>query len=342
MPATAAPVYPLIFEPIYKEKVWGGRSLARLGKDLPGDDATLIGESWELSDLGDASGQSVIANGPAAGITLHDAVERFGQRLLGRLHLDKAGRLPVLLKLLDARRPLSVQVHPGEQHVEQFPGAAAKHEAWYIIEAEPGAVIYKGFKPDVTATRFQQAVESGARDEIESLLQAVPAKPGHCHYLPGGTCHALGAGVVVAEVQTPSDTTFRLYDWGRTGRELHVEQALKCLTFAPSNVAAIEKRTHIAGMFTTVSCLIMCRHFRIEKVRMSQGYEQEIPYDQPTAWMVLQGRGTITTANADPVPFTQGQTMLMPAAMVEPKVQLDEDTAWLEITFPEALNQELA
>jgi len=148
--------------------------------------------------------------------------------------------------------------------------------------------------------------------------------------------------VLVAEVQTPSDTTFRLYDWGRTERQLHIEQAMQCLTFGPLDVAAVEQRTHIANPFTTVSRLIGCEHFRIEKVRMSQGYAQQIPYDQPAVWMVLEGAGCITTSDADPVTFTRGQTLLMPAAMADPKVQLDDDTAWLEVTFPQALNQQLA
>ena len=342
MPAADEPVYPLIFEPIYKEKVWGGRALTRLGKALPGDDDTLIGESWELVDFGNDGACSKITNGPAAGTTLREAISRFGQRLLGRLPLDGQGRFPLLLKFLDTRQALSVQVHPGDAHVAQFPGAAVKHEAWYIVEAEPDAVIYKGFKPDVTAEQFRQAVASGSQEQIEALLNAVPARKGDCHYLPGGTCHALGAGVLVAEVQTPSDTTFRLYDWGRTGRELHVAQALQCLTFGPLDVAAIERRTHIAGIFTTISCLVSCPHFRIEKVRMSIGYEQEIPYDQPAAWMVLTGRGRITATGIEPVEFQRGQVMLMPAAMVEPRVHLDDDTTWIEVTFPQALNQELA
>ena len=336
------PLYPLKLQPIYREKVWGGRSLARLGKALPGGDDTSIGESWELADLGQDTAESLIINGPAAGMTLHNAVELFGDRLLGRLPLDEQGQFPLLLKYLDTSQPLSVQVHPGPQHVDRFAGARVKHEAWYIVDAAEDAVLYKGFKPDVTAAQFSHAIESGSQARIEQLLNAIPARPGACHYLPGGTCHALGPGVLVAEVQTPSDTTFRLYDWGRTERQLHIEQAMQCITFGPIDVASIEKRTHIANPFTTVSRLVGCEHFRIEKVRMSQGYAQEIPYDQPAVWMVLEGAGRITTADADPVAFTRGDTLLIPAAMADPKVHLDDDTSWLDVTFPQALNRELA
>src|SRR5690606_14007588 len=118
--------------------------------------------------------------------------------------------------------------------------------AWYILDRDPGAVIYKGVKAGVTPQRFRAAIES---DEVADLLIAIPAEPGDCHYLPSGTCHALGAGVLVAEVQTPSDTTFRVYDWGRTGRALHIEQAMQCIEFGPPDVARYEKNIHVAGQF---------------------------------------------------------------------------------------------
>jgi mannose-6-phosphate isomerase len=341
MATSNEPLYPLILNPVYKPRVWGGRALERLAKQLPGDEQTLIGESWELVDFANPDERSTIANGPQAGMTLQDAIDHFGERLLGRLPLDADGRFPLLLKYLDAQQALSVQVHPGPDTIDMFPGAVVKHEAWYIVDAEPDAVIYKGLQPGTTAEQLRQALDSGEPAQITALLRALPARRGDCHYLPAGTCHALGAGVLVAEVQTPSDTTFRLYDWGRSGRELHIEQALQCMTMGPTDVADIERRTHIAGIFTTISRLIMCPYFRIERIRMGEGYEQEIPYDQPTAWMVMEGRGTITATGIDAVEFERGQTLLMPAAMIDPRVQLSEDTAWLEITFPQTMNQEL-
>ena len=334
--------YPLRFEPIYKEKVWGGRKLANLGRELPGDDATLIGESWELTDLGETSvsgggggaERSVIANGPLAGKTLHEALALLGAKLTGDLPLGDAGDFPLLVKFLDSEQHLSVQVHPSEAYAAGHPDAHLKSEAWYIVEAAPGAVIYKGVREGVTPEAFRAAIESDLKD----VLIEVPARKGDCHYLPSGTCHALGAGLLVAEVQTPSDTTFRVYDWGRTDRELHVEHAMQCIEFGPPppEVLACERRSHVAGIFTTVSCLVTCEHFRIERVRMSGGYEQEIPYNQPVVWMILEGGGHITGPDIPETPFSRGQTWLIPAALNEARVHLDDDTAWLDVTFPQA------
>lgn len=341
-------VYPLKFQPIYQPKVWGGRRIETLGRTLPADEN--IGESWEIADLpalasttgggknGDTGGaRSVITNGPLAGKTLHDAIDEFGDALLGRLELTDAGGFPLLVKYLDAREHLSVQVHPSPAYAREHPESHLKSEAWYVVDAKPGAVIYKGVKEDVTPAAFRAALEANDEQAVTDMLIAVPVKAGDCHYLPSGTCHALGAGILVAEAQTPSDTTFRVFDWGRTDRELHIEQAMQCIHFGPPNVAAYEKRSHIAGMFTTVSALVSCEHFKIEKVRMLESYEQEIPYDQPAVWMVLQGRGRIFPAgDAEPVPFERGETMLVPANMSDGKVLLEEDTVWLEITFPKA------
>ncbi len=346
MPPNDTPLYPLIFTPIYKSKVWGGRTLASaLGRTLPGDEKHPIGESWELADLphtspsggGGSPERSIIASGPLAGQTLHHAIERFGERLLGRLRLTDSGDFPLLVKFLDARENLSVQVHPSPAYARTHPEAHLKSEAWYILQAQPGAVIYKGVHENVRPEDFRRAVEANDEKALLAMLIAVPVKAGDCHFLPSGTCHALGAGILVAEVQTPSDTTFRVYDWGRTGRELHLDQALECIDFAPPDTTSAEKRTHIAGMFTTVSRLIHCDHFRIEKVRMIEGYQQEIPYDQPAVWMVLQGRGTIDPHNgAAPVEFQRGQTLLIPAHMQDAMLSLHEDTVWLETTFPQA------
>jgi mannose-6-phosphate isomerase len=347
---TDTPLYPLKFNPIYKPKVWGGRHLEKLGKTLPGDAQNLIGESWEITDLvqtspsggGGGTERSVVANGPLAGQSLHVLIERFGERLMGRVALSESGEFPLLVKFLDARQHLSVQVHPSADYCRTNPKASLKSEAWYVLDADPGAVIYKGIRAGVTPERFRAAVTSGSAEAVRELLIEVKVKAGDCHYLPSGTCHALGAGSVVAEVQTPSDTTFRVFDWGRTDRALHLDQAMQCIEFGPPDVRKHEKRSHIAGMFTTITRLIDCEHFRIEKVRMAESFEQEIPYDQPAVWMVLEGKGRITPAagSAAPVvPFARGDTLLIPANMDDAKVVLEADTVWLEVTFPKAMKE---
>ncbi len=282
-------LYPLKFAPVYRPKVWGGRKIASLDHDLPGDDTENIGESWEIADLdGDPGGKAqrtVIANGPLTGRSLNAVITEFGADLMGRLDPTPTGNFPLLVKYLDARQNLSVQVHPSPAYAAEHDDAHLKSEAWYIVDAEPDAVIYKGLQPGATEAKVRDAIERNDEQAVCELMIAVPVKAGDCHYLPSGTCHALGGGILVAEVQTPSDTTFRLYDWGRTDRTLHIEQALACMTYGPPDVAKFEKRSHVAGMFTTVTSLVKCEHFQIEKVRMMESFEQEIPYDQPAVWM---------------------------------------------------------
>lgn len=229
--------YPLILRPIFFEKVWGGRALETLGKHLP--PGVNIGESWELADMGSTSAsgagggaaRSHIDNGPLAGKTLADAAAMWGEQMTGGHPLTPTGGFPLLVKFLDAHENLSIQVHPSPAYAAAHPGANLKTECWYILHAEPGAVIYKGLVPGVTPAALAAHIADGT---VVKDLIAVPAIVGDCHNLPSGTIHALGAGVVVAEVQMPSDTTFRVYDWGRKGRELHVREALECTDFANS------------------------------------------------------------------------------------------------------------
>lgn len=232
------PPRPVILEPILKPKVWGGRRLASLGKAIgPGE---LVGESWELADLDATSpsgggGESAISRiarrDPLAGTTVRDLLGAWGERLTATL---PGGRLPMLVKYLDAREHLSVQVHPSPAYAAAHPEAHLKSEAWLVLEAEPGSVIYSGLRDGCGRAELEAALGAGT---VPSILRALPARVGECHSLPSGTIHALGAGVLVAEVQTPSDTTFRVYDWareyGRAGRELHVEQALEAAVFEP-------------------------------------------------------------------------------------------------------------
>jgi mannose-6-phosphate isomerase len=311
--ATATP-YPLLLRPILMEKVWGGRSLERLGKTLP--PAKAIGESWELADLastspsggGGSGARSVIENGALAGKTLHDALTTWGHDLLGHVPSGRDGGYPLLVKFLDARENLSVQVHPSSAYAASNPEAHLKTECWYILDAEPGSVIYKGIKPGVTPERFAQAIEKGT--VVEDLI-AVPAVPGECHNLPSGTCHALGAGVMVAEVQTPSDTTFRVYDWGRKGRELHLKQALACIDFANPPPAATRWAPELAKARAVP--LAKTEYFSISEV-----VAEDRVFESCDVVVVLRGAGRITGtggAEFDQVPIAAGATAAIPHAL---------------------------
>lgn len=220
-------LYPLLFHPRFKERVWGGRRLETLyGKRLPPD--VPIGESWEIADRpGD---ESAIANGPLAGRTLRDLLIERAPDVLGDAAPAADGRFPLLCKLLDARQKLSLQVHPPDR---------AKHlgdpktEMWYVADAGPAAELFVGLKRGVTRKTFEEALGAG---RVAECFHRLEVKSGDVMFLPSGRVHAIGAGLVIFEIQQNSDTTFRVYDWNRVGldgkpRELHVPQSLESIDF---------------------------------------------------------------------------------------------------------------
>ncbi len=221
-------LYPLTFHPIFKERIWGGRMLEQLyGKNLPPD--AVIGESWEISDRpGDAS---IIANGLLAGNDLRWLMDRHPAELLGGTRAQN-GRFPLLVKILDCRETLSLQVHPPASKSAKL-GGEPKTEMWFIADAKPGAELYVGLKHGVTASEFQQKIRTGS---IADCFHRIPVKAGDAMFLPSGRVHALGAGLVIFEIQQNSDTTYRVSDWNRVGldgkpRELHIEQSLESIDF---------------------------------------------------------------------------------------------------------------
>lgn len=332
--------YPLLFHPILKKKVWGGRNLAALGKTLPA--GTPIGESWELADLPESvpGGRSKIANGPLAGLRLRQAIAEHGPAIMGPATLTGEGGFPLLVKFLDACDNLSVQVHPDEAYVRKHPEAFLKSEAWIIVTARAGAVIYKGVKPDITPEQFASHVRDGT---VVDDLVAITVAPGDCHYLPSGTCHALGAGIVVAEIQSPSDTTFRVYDWGRTGRALHLEQALQCITFgAPQRPAEdAGEPVEIDGLRTT--SIARTGFFALERLETDRPLHHRIETSgMPEIWVVLSGGGLLQTPDAPTVPLSPGTTTLLPAALGGAGAELAAGTHLIRITLPSPLEGKLA
>ena len=189
----------------------------------------------------------------------------------------------------------------------------------------------------VDAAALRRAIDER---RVESALNRIPVRKGHCYYLPSGTIHALGAGVTVAEVQTPSDITYRLYDWERvdpsTGqpRELHLEEALQCICYDTSPIAG-EQREHVASVWTSVTKLVRCESFVIERIRMVDGVEQPLPYEEFVTWMILQGHGSITYEGmGSPVRFGTGDTVLIPAGLMDGRGQTHDDCMWLEVSIP--------
>lgn len=331
--------YPLLFEPLLKARVWGGRALSALGKRLP--EGAAIGESWEIADLPESveAGQSIIANGPLAGQTLRQAIQHHRHQIMGDGKLTAWSGFPLLIKYLDARENLSVQVHPDEAYAARHPGVHLKSEAWVVIDAEPGAVIYKGIKPQITASQFKHDLQSG---DIVNDLVAVPAKPGDCHYLPSGTCHALGAGIVVAEIQTPSDTTFRVYDWGRSGRELHLQQALECIHFGPQFDARPSIRL-IKSRSVETQVIAETDYFEIERLDAVGLAEFDVVTSSlPQVWMLIAGWGRLLNAEGATVNLHPGTTVLIPAALRDWRALLAAGTWLLRVKLPSPLKRMIA
>jgi mannose-6-phosphate isomerase len=331
----------LKFKPRFIEKIWGGRKFQTvLHKQLPSDKP--IGESWEIYDfppgvVDNSSGwvSAAVENGPLAGKTLHQLVEEYGPALHGDVPLVGGKQFPILIKFLDAKEDLSVQVHPTQAYADTHPGAHLKTEAWYVLQADPGSRILKDLQPGVTKDAFKKAIEDST---VESMIKAIPSKPGDCYFLPSGTVHALGAGILVAEVQTPSDTTFRVFDFNRLEngkpRKLHIQEALDVIDFS-GKPAPPQKRSHVASYFTTVTRLVSSDYFTIEKVRFTEGVEEPVPYDQPVVWMMLEGECELRVDGVkETTKLSPGQTVLLPAQMRNPILKTLKDCVWLEVTFP--------
>lgn len=306
----AEPLYPLRFEPILKELIWGGRRLSTVLRKPLGEGARYA-ESWEIADHREDVSQ--VAEGPLAGRTLrglvqHRAGEALGSRFAGR------SQFPLLVKYLDAHQVLSVQVHPDDELGRRLANDNGKTEAWVVIHSEPGSVIYAGLRRGVTRGDFAEALRSG---QVEPLLHRFEATPGDCIMIPAGTVHAIGAGVVLAEIQQMSDATFRVHDWGRVGpdgrpRTLHLAEALESIDFEagpvnpwPSLPEAIPGGTR--------ERLASCPFFRLERLRIREPWAVGDP-ERFTILLGLGGeaevgyRGTRTS-------LSFGQTLLLPAAL---------------------------
>jgi len=299
------PLYPLKFEPILVSKVWGGRRLAQWGKKLPQDQK--IGESWEVSDRRGA--RSIIANGPLRGHTLHELVIKRGPELLGEeVARNFPDRFPLLIKLIHARRDLSIQVHPDSEKARLFSGEPnGKTEAWYILEARPNARMIYGLKRSVTKEQLEKAIEE---NRVPQVARRVSVQKGDCLFVKPGTVHTIGAGILLAEVQENSDTTYRLFDWQRKQtkkRKLHIKESLGSIDFADQQ--PLVKRANAAS-HRKLAC---CEHFCME---LHHGHF-ESSIEQFQGITVVAGRGKILYGDKlkETCPIRRGETLVIPASL---------------------------
>jgi len=307
-------LYPLLFEPILKERIWGGQKLAKLfNRQLPGDK---IGESWDVACH--KNGTSIVANGKYKGKSLDELIEKFGRCLLGNSLDDKdIEKFPLLIKILDASDVLSVQVHPDDEYAALHEnGELGKTEMWYIVDAEPGAYLYYGIKPGTTPEDFRKAIIDG---NVEPYLNSVNVKKGDVLYIPAGMVHAIGSGIVICEIQQNSDTTYRVFDWNRVDdsgnpRELHVEKALDVIDFDGRYSNEKVKGIDISEDGGKRTYLVACPYFAVEKLELNGSIQDIANGDKFFIFSILEGEGSIEY-NGGIQSFKRGDSIMIPASL---------------------------
>src|SRR5579862_8126615 len=321
-------LYPLTFQPIFKERVWGGRALERLyKKKLP--PKVPIGESWEISDRpGDAS---VIANGPLAGKNLHWLMENHERELLGESKAAN-GRFPLLIKILDAQEKLSLQVHPPAHKAAELRGEP-KTEAWYIADTAPGAELYVGLKRGVTRTDFENKITSGG---VAECFHRLPVKTGDAMFLPSGRVHAIGAGLVIFEIQQNSDTTYRVFDWNRVGldgkpRELHVAESLASIDFNDFEPKLVDDK-FVNGPNFASRRLVQDPLFNVHETTVETSELIQLGQPRLRIIVVVKGRASvIENHNKTSLPLEVGQFCLIPACLKNAEIKTEPRTTFLSV-----------
>lgn len=319
-------LYPLTFQPIFKERIWGGRRLAELyGKTLP--PVVPVGESWELSDRpGDVS---VIANGPLAGKDLRWLMENHQRELLGDARA-LSGRFPLLVKILDAQQTLSLQVHPPADRAVQL-GGEPKTELWHLTAAAPDAELFVGLKRGVTRPAFERRLQEGT---VAECFHRIRVRAGDSMFLPSGRVHALGAGIVLFEIQQNSDTTYRVFDWNRAGldgkpRALHVAQSLASIDFDDFEPELIPKHT-ASEPGCRIQPLVNDPLFAVDVVTL--GSAQSVSWSTPRCVIlgVVQGE-VLLVAGGHGLRLGAGQFCLVPACLRQLEAQAQTVARFLKI-----------
>jgi mannose-6-phosphate isomerase len=326
-------LYPLTFHPIFKERVWGGRKLEQLYKK-PLPPGVPIGESWEISDRpGDIS---IIANGPLAGKDLHWLVENHAPELFGS-GKPQYKRFPLLIKILDAAEKLSLQVHPPAEQAAEL-GGEPKTEMWYIADAVPGAEVFVGLKRGVTRQKFEQKLRTG---RVAECVHHIKARPGDALFLPSGRVHAIGAGLVIFEIQQNSDTTYRVFDWNRLGldgkpRDLHIHESLASIDFDDFEPSVFRGGFAGSGPVKTRP-LVDNSLFKVEAYQAASGASVPLASDKMQILAILSGQMSLGEEQ-ERLCLSVGQFCLIPASMTGVRLHAGERVTFLRIEagIPEA------
>ncbi len=301
-------MYPIKFNPILKERLWGGTKLKTLfNKPIETD---ITGESWEVSAVkGDIS---VVANGEFAGKSLQDLINHYPNELLGKHVYEKFGAdFPILIKFIDAREDLSIQVHPNDALAKERHNSFGKTEMWYVMQADKGAELIVGFNKNVTKEEYQQHLDNGTLTDIMNYEKVTE---GDTFFINTGKVHAIGGGIIIAEIQQTSDITYRVYDFNRKDkngnlRELHTEQALDAIDYEKKD----DFKVSYSKSKNTTNEMVNCPYFITNYLKLSSDFEKEIGSDDSFhIYMCVKGSGTVSDGKTE-LFVNQGETVLFPA-----------------------------
>ena len=321
-------LYPLKFETILKSTIWGGEKIASIKGFTP--TSNNIGESWEISDV--KNDKSIVSNGEMKGKNLNELLQTYKEELVGKAVYDRfADSFPLLIKYIDAHDNLSIQVHPNDETAKQRHNSLGKTEMWYVVEAEPGAELIMGFEGKRSKEEYLEKVSNGT---LDSILHSVPVEKGDAFFIPSGTVHAIGKGVVIAEIQENSDITYRIFDYNRKDkngneRELHTEQALDVVDFNAYNLSKTPYKINLGG----VTPVVQCPYFTTSVVEM-QGGKLERDYsanDSFVIYMCLEGNMTLHCDGAEPMQVTKGESILLPAVFKHVRIETAGACKLLEV-----------
>ncbi|MCC9041424.1 class I mannose-6-phosphate isomerase [Myroides sp. M-43] len=302
--------YPILFRPILKDRIWGGTKLKSiLGKDI---DSNEVGESWEISGI--SSDISIVANGVYAGLNLNELIEKYPVDILGESIIARFDRqFPLLFKFLDAKEDLSIQLHPNDTLAQRRHSSFGKTEMWYVMQADEWAKVVVDFKEGVVQKDYLEHLESKT---LPSILKEIPVKKGDVFFIETGTVHAIGAGVLLAEIQQTSDITYRVYDWDRldaqgNSRELHVDMALEAINYGDKKVELTYDKVVNIG-----NHVVECPFFSVNYIPLSGIYTVNKDIDRFYLYVCTEGKADIMIGSE--VHFLNcGDTVLIPAAVSE-------------------------
>lgn len=303
-------MYPIKLKPAFKDYLWGGTRLRDdFGKDC---DFDKIAESWELSCHKD--GNSVVADGEFAGLTLAQYIEKEGKSVLGT-NCEKFENFPILIKLIDAKDNLSVQVHPNNEYAQRVEGEYGKTEMWYVVDCDEGSSLLYGFKHNITKEEFRERIENNTLLEVTN---SVPVKKGDVFFIEAGTLHAIGKGILIAEIQQNSNTTYRIYDYGRVGadgkpRQLHIDKAVDVTNLCPAKPYPQSEPVDMGGW--TKKRLAKCEYFTVDVINVDTSAALEADKSSFVNILVLDGGCVLSSEGNDAVELKKGDSVFIPAGL---------------------------